>query len=322
MSSAQDGLFDDLPPAAAPEAPAARQAAPAARVMMPNRKQVQLRPSDLESLLAADHTARLVWDFVERQDLSLLYAQIKAVEGRPGRDTIAPEILLSLWLYATLEGVGSARALERLCEAHDAYRWICGGVRVNHHTLSDFRAGQGAFLDQLLTVSVVSLMSTGAVDLKRVAQDGMRVRASAGAASFRRKGRLQELAEAAGTQVQRLKAELEDNPAATERRVAAARQRAVREREQRLHEALERMPAMEAVKQVNGKAPDTARVSTTDPEATVMKMGDGGFRPAFNVQFATDTQSQVVVGVDVTDRGSDFGEMPKMLDQVAHRYQQ
>lgn len=323
MSNAQDELFDDLPIPAVSEAPEAKPAvSPAARVLMPNRKQVALRASDLESLLEADHTARLVWDFVERQDLSLLYAQIKAVEGRPGRDTIAPEILLSLWLYATLEGVGSARALERLCDAHDAYRWICGGVGINHHTLSDFRAGQGVFLDQLLTASVVGLMSTGAVEMKRVAQDGMRVRASAGAASFRRKGRLEELAEAAGEQVRRLKAELEDDPAGTERRVAAARQRAAREREQRLREALERMPAMEAVKEANGKSPDTARVSTTDPQATVMKMGDGGFRPAFNVQFATDTHSQVVVGVDVTDRGSDCGEMPRMLDQLERRYEQ
>lgn len=319
MSTSQDELFDDLP---VPEKRETKQAAAAARVLMPNRKQVALRPSDLESLLEGDHTARLVWGFVERQDLSLLYAQIKAVEGRPGRDTIAPEILLALWLYATLEGVGSARALERLCDAHDAYRWICGGVRVNHHTLSDFRAGQGDFLDQLLTASVASLMSTGTVSLKRVAQDGMRVRASAGAASFRRKDRLQELAATAGAQVQQLKAELEDDPAATERRVAAARTRAAHEREQQLQQALERMPAMEAIKRANGKSPDTARVSSTDPDATVMKMGDGGFRPAFNIQFATDTQSQVVVGVEATDRGSDYGEMPKMLDQLERRYEQ
>jgi transposase len=317
MSNTAGELFADLP---IPERPTEVAAARVARVLMPNRAQVQLRPSDLESLLADDHTARLVWDFVTRQDLSRLYAQIKAVEGGPGRDAIAPEILLSLWLYATLEGVGSARALSRLCEAHDAYRWLCGGVRVNHHTLSDFRVGQGAFLDDLLTVSVASLMSTGAVNLKRVAQDGMRVRASAGAASFRRKERLQALKAQAREQVERLKREVEDDPAATERRAAAARERAVREREERLAQALERMPAMEAIKRANGKPVESARVSTTDPQATVMKMADGGFRPAFNVQFATDTASQVVVGVAVTDRGSDYGEMPVMLEQLAQRY--
>lgn len=317
MSVTAGELFSDLPmPERTVQAPALR----APRVLMPNRVQVELRPSDLESLLEEDHTARLVWGFVERQDLSALYALIKAVDGGPGRDAIAPEILLSLWLYATLEGVGSARALARLCEAHDAYRWLCGGVRVNHHTLSDFRVGQGAFLDTLLTQSVASLMSTGAVTLKRVAQDGMRVRAWAGAASFRRRGRLQELQAQAREQVERLKREVADDPQATERRQTAARQRAAQEREARIAQALQRMPAMEATKQANGKAPDSARVSTTDPQATVMKMADGGFRPAFNVQFATDTSSQVVVGVDVTERGSDYGEMPVMLDQLAHRY--
>ncbi len=317
MSMSAGEMFPDLPisertvEAATPRAP---------RVPMPNRIQVELRASDLESLLSEDHTARLVWGFVERQDLSALYASIKAVDGGPGRDAIAPEILLSLWLYATREGVGSARALSWLCEAHDAYRWLCGGVRVNHHTLSDFRVGQGAFLDALLTQSIVSLMSTGAVTLKRVAQDGMRVRASAGAASFRRKGRLQELQAQAHERVERLKREVADDPAATERRIASARQRAASEREARIAQALERMPAMEATKKANGKPVDTARVSTTDPQATVMKMADGGFRPAFNVQFATDTSSQVVVGVDVTERGSDYGEMPVMLDQLSHRY--
>ena len=317
MSVTTSELFSDLP---IPERPVEAPAPRAPRVLMPNRIQVELRASDLESLLGEDHTARLVWGFVERQDLSALYASIKAVDGGPGRDAIAPEILLSLWLYATLEGVGSARALSRLCEAHDAYRWLCGGVRVNHHTLSDFRVGQGAFLDALLTQSVVSLMSTGAVTLKRVAQDGMRVRASAGAASFRRKGRLQELQAQAHEQVERLKREVADDPAATERRIASARQRAASEREARIAQALERMPAMEATKKANGKPIDSARVSTTDPQATVMKMADGGFRPAFNVQFATDTSSQVVVGVDVTERGSDYGEMPVMLDQLAQRY--
>ena len=317
MSATLGELFGDLP---IPERPVEAVVPRAARVLMPNRAQVQLRPSDLESLLADDHTARLVWGFVAKQDLSVLYAQIKAVEGGPGRDAIAPEIVLSLWLYATLEGVGSARALSRLCEAHDAYRWLCGGVRVNHHTLSDFRIGQGAFLDRLLTLSVASLLSTGAVTLKRVAQDGMRVRASAGAASFRRKGRLKELKAQAREQVERLKREVEDDPEATERRLTAARERAAREREERIAQALQRMPAMEATKKANGKPVDSARVSTTDPQATVMKMADGGFRPAFNVQFATDAPSQVVVGVDVTDSGSDGAQMPQMLDQLARRY--
>lgn len=310
-------LFEDLP---VPDSVERATAVLPARVLTPNRKQVELRPSDLESLLAEDHTARLVWGYVEQQDLSALYRQIKALEGGSGRSAIAPEILLSLWLYATLEGVGSARALARLCESHDAYRWLCGGVRVNHHTLSDFRVGQGDFLDQLLTANVASLLACGAVTMKRVAQDGMRVRAHAGAASFRRKARLQAFHDQARQQVDALKREIADDPDATNRRQQAARQRAAREREQRIAQALNRLPQMEAIKQAQGKPTDRARASTTDAEATVMKMADGGFRPAFNVELATDTASQVIVGVDVVDTGSDLGQMVPMVEQIEARH--
>lgn len=310
-------LFEDLP---IPEPVERAAVVSPARVLTPNRKQVELRPSDLESLLAEDHTARRVWGYVERQDLSALYRQIKALEGGSGRSAIAPEILLSLWLYATLEGVGSARALARLCESHDAYRWLCGGVRVNHHTLSDFRVGQGDFLDQLLTANVASLLACGAVTMKRVAQDGMRVRAHAGAASFRRKARLQEFHDQARQQVDALKREIADDPDATNRRQQAARQRAAREREQRIAQALNRLPQMEAIKQAQGKPTDRARASTTDAEATVMKRADGGFRPAFNLELATDTASQVIVGVDGVDTGSDRGQMVPMVEQIEARH--
>lgn len=148
------------------------QASRPPRVQRPNRTQLELRPVDLEGLLPADHRARLVWEFVEGLDLTALYGQIKAVEGHAGRPSIDPAILMALWLYATLEGVGSARALERLCEQHDAYRWICGGVSVNYHTLAEFRVGHGEWLDVQLTASVATLLSEGLVDLKRVAQDG------------------------------------------------------------------------------------------------------------------------------------------------------
>lgn len=317
MAASSGELFESLP---VPErAPTAVAALPA-RVQRPNRDQIELRPSDLESLLAEDHAVRLVWGYVERQDLSTLYCQIKAVEGGSGRSAIAPEILLSLWLYATLEAVGSARALARLCESHDAYRWLCGGVRVNHHTLSDFRIGQGVFLDRLLTANVASLLACGAVTMKRVAQDGMRVRAHAGAASFRRKARLQQLHEEARQQVAALKREVQDDPDATNRRQQAARERAAREREQRIAQALARLPQMEKIKQAQGKPADSARVSTTDAAATVMKMADGGFRPAFNVQLATDTASQVIVGVDVVASGSDLGQMVPMVEQLEGRH--
>jgi len=248
----QGTLFGDAPDPEGVTRPTKVPAPGVARVLMPNRIQVELRPSDLESLLPEGHRARLVWDYVERADLSRMYAGIRAVEGGSGRTTIAAEILFTLWLYATLEGVGTARELARLTEAHDAYRWICGGVRVNYHTLSDFRNAHTEALDGLLTDSVAALMAAGAVTLKRVAQDGMRVRAGAGAASFRRGESLEDCLEKARTQVQALKVQREEDPGAVTRRQQAARERAARERQERVEKALERLPELAKLKVKQG----------------------------------------------------------------------
>ena len=219
--------------------------------------------------------ARVIWAYVEQADLSALYAGIKAVAGGSGRTPIAPEIVFALWLYATVDGVGSARAIARLTREHDAYRWLCGGVSVNYHTLSDFRAEQDAMFEGVLTDSVAALMAVGAVKLTRVAQDGMRVRASAGAGSFRRRGTLERCLDAAKAQVATLKQQTEDDPGALTRRQQAARERAQRERQARIEQALHRLPELEALKVKQGKKAEAARASTTDVEATVMKMGDG-----------------------------------------------
>lgn len=290
-----------------------------ARVLMPNRGQMELRASDLDSLLPEGHRARLVWGYVERQNLAGLYAGIKSVEGGAGRPAIAPEILFALWLFATLEGVGSARGIARLTQEHDAYRWICGGVQVNYRTVADFRGLNGGFLDDLLTTNLASLMAAGVVKLKAAAQDGMRVRASAGAGSFRREEKLKGFLEAAQQQVDALKKQIDDDPGADSRRRAVAKLAAVKEREARIEAALARRTELAAIKERQGKKADEARASTTDADATVMKMGDGGFRPAYNVQFGTDTASQIIVGVDVVTSGSDQGQMAPMVDQVEKR---
>ena len=290
-----------------------------ARVQQPNRKQLELRPSDLESLLPQEHRARIVWGYVERQDLTGLYAGIKAVEGGVGRAAIAPEILFALWLYATLEGIGSARAITRLTQEHEAYRWICGGVQVNYHTVADFRSQQGDVLDDLLTDNLASLMAVGVVKLKAGAQDGVRVRASAGAASFRRAEELESLLATARERVAALKRQVDDDPGAEARRKAAAQARAALAREARIEAALARLPELADIKKRQGKKPEQARASTTDAEATVMKMGDGGFRPAYNIEFCSDTESQVIVGVDVVTTGSDMGQMAPMVKQVTQR---
>ena len=310
-------LFDLPSPEARPQPP---EVTAEPRLQRPNREQVELRPVDLESLLPADHRARVVWEFVEGLDLEPLHAEIKAVEGHAGRPAIDPAILMALWLYATVEGVGSARAIARLCEEHDAYRWLCGGVSVNYHTLADFRVQHVEYLDRVLTTSVATLMAEGLVTLTRVAQDGVRVRASAGAASFRRRPRLEAFLAEAEAQVEALRRELHDDPGATTRRQAAAQQRAAAARRQRVAKALEHLPDVEAKKKAAER--EHARASTTDPEARVMKMADGGFRPAFNGQFATDTAAQVIVGVDASNAGSDLGQLAPMVAQVQARYGQ
>jgi transposase len=217
----------------------------------------------------------VVWAYVEQADFSALYVGIKAVAEGSGRTPIAPEMVFALWLYATVDGVGSARAIARLTREHDAYRWLCGGVSVNYHTLSDFRAEQDAMFEGVLTDSVAALLAVGAVKLTRVAQDGMRVRASAGAGSFRRRGTLERCLDEAKAQVETLKQQTEDDPGALTRRQQAARERAQRERQARIEQALNRLPELEALKVKQGKKAEETRASTTDVEATVMKMGDG-----------------------------------------------
>jgi transposase len=290
------------------------------RLRTANRDQIVFRTVALDELIPADHPARTVWDYVEGLDLSPLYGAIKAVEGHPGHPPIDPKILMALWLYATINGVGSARQLNKLCHKHDDYRWILGDVRINYHTLADFRTAHGELLDRLLSQSVAVLLAEGLIDLNRVAQDGMRVRASAGAASFRRRPTLEAALAEAEAQVQALRAELEADPAADDRRQQKARERAARERAERIKGAWDRLPELEARKKPEDRA--QARCSTTDPDATVMKMADGGFRPAYNVQFSTATDSQIIVGVDVVTTGSDAGQMAPMVEQIAARYDQ
>lgn len=321
LRSDQPTLFelpagDDMPPRPAePPLPAGRP-----RLRTANREQIVFRSAAIDQLIPTDHPARIVWEFVEGLDLRPLYDSIKSVAGNAGRPCIDPKILMALWLYATIDGVGNARQLDRLCHDHHAYGWILGDVAINYHTLADFRADHVEFLDRLLTQSVAVLIAEGLVDLERVAQDGMRVRASAGAASFRRRPTLEEALAEAEAQVQTLRLELEQDPAAGDRRRQAARERAARERVERVQGAWDRLPELEAKKKPEDRA--EARCSTTDPEATVMKMGDGGFRPAYNFEFATTTNSQIIVGVEVVTVGSDAGQMVPMVEQVDSRYDQ
>lgn len=290
------------------------------RVRRVSREQLGLEVVDLESLIPDDHPARTLWAAVEQLDLSRFYEAIAAREGHAGRPATDPKMLVCLWLYATSEGVSSARQLDELCRRHAAYKWICGGVTVNHNLLAEFRVGHEAALDELLSEVLGKLMAAGLVTLHRIAHDGMRVRAAAGAASFRRKPRLKDFVKQARKHVEALKAESSE-PGERDRR-EAARLRAAEERQRRVEAALAKMPEAEATKrrQVERKERDKEpRVSTTDPEARVMKMADGGFRPAYNLQISTDVDSRLIVGIGVSTSGSDARLGPLALDDIERR---
>jgi transposase len=311
----QANLFD-LPPADGP-APPTPHGGGRPRLRRAVRDQVVYRALALDALIPADHHARIIWAYVEGLDLATLHDAIGSVLGGSGRAATDPGILLALWLYATADGVGSARQLDRLCRDHVAYRWIAGDVPMNYHTLADFRTDHPELLDGLLTRSIATLMAEGLIDLNRVARDGMRVRADAGAASFRRRPTLDQALIQAEARVEALRAEAEGDPAAADRRRKAARERAASERAERIKAALARLPELEAREKASEV--EKARCSTTDPDATVMKMADGGFRPAYNVRSATTVGGLAIVGVDVIDSGSDAGQMAPMVEQVRRR---
>jgi transposase len=339
---ADRGLFEGLSDQAAPVRRGGRP-----RLRRAERRQVELRALSLDDLVAPEHRVRLVWGFVEGLDVSPLYEAIRSVEGHAGHPPADPRILMALWLYATVEGVGSAREVARLCAEHVAYQWLCGGVGMNHKTLGDFRVDHG---ERLLIDGFAALLAAGVASLDRVAQDGMRVRASAGAASFRRRATLEECQLQAEARVQALRAELDADPGAASRRQAAARGRAAEERRQRVAAALaaaeqlaarqaaiarrraerearkakanaaQPAPAPETVPTAEPKPEPEPRVSTTDPEARVMKMADGGYRPAYNIQLATDAGSGLIAGVAVDATGSDMGKLMPMSEQLAAGY--
>lgn len=292
------------------------------RLRRPDRAQVLLRPCALDELLPPDHDARMIWKVVTSLDLSEFYEPIRARGSAPGRSATDPQLLVALWLYATKNGVGSGRELARLCESHDAYRWLCGGIVVNYHTLNDFRVGHERPLDALFTKVLACLVHKGVVTVDRISQDGTRVRAGAGSSSFRGRETLERLEEQMREHVKALQRRLDDPAHSGSARERAAQQRAARERLERVGQALDELSKVEEAKakQKPKKSKDRpARASTTDAEARIMKMPGGGYGPSHNVQLATDTASRAIVGVEVTNAGSDVNESEPMRKQVEQR---
>jgi len=310
-----------------------RETKPAVRLRVPERRQMAMVVQCPDDWVPAQHPVRMVMALVETLDVSRFAEPIQAREGVAGRDATDPRLLVGLWLYACIRGIGSARELARRCEESAAFRWLCGGVTVNHRLLSDFRGDHGAALDELFTQVIASLVDKELVSVSRVSQDGVRVRVSAGAGSFRREQRLQKLLAESKQHVEELRRQLEcpEYSAALSARQRAARQRAAQEKQQRLEQAIAQLPELKqkqaeaAQKAGQGKRghqirEKQVRVSASDAEARVMKMPNGGFNPACNVQLATDTESRAIVGVEVSHEGSDSAGLSEpMRAQVEQR---
>jgi transposase len=298
----------------------------AARVVRPNRAQLSWDLIDPEDWLPADHPARLVWAFVETLNLTRLYDAVRAREGEPGRPAADPAVLLALWLLATIDGVGSARELDRLTKHNLAYRWLANGVPVNYHGLADFRVIHAEVLDELLTRSLAALMAEGLVKPEEIIVDGTKVRASAGRSSFKRAEKLDASMAAAKERVATLKAEVDADPSASIKRREAARARAARDVEERAAKAQAKLAEIE---QERGKraesspgemaAKDEPRASLTDPDARRMRFADGAIRAAYNVQLAVTSADGFIVAAEATDRRNDSGLALPMVEAVERR---
>jgi transposase len=294
------------PPESEPASP------PVARFQPINRQQMVFRTVDVEQLLEPDHLARAIWEMTGRLDLTAYTEEVRAVEGRAGRPGIDPRLLISLWVYAYSERVSSAHEVERRCAYHPAYQWLTGCEVINYHTLSDFRVQHQQALDGLFAQLLAILSSEGLITLEKVVHDGTKVKAAASGNSFHREKTLRAHLQAAQERVRVMGDPREEAP---DRRTRAARQRAGREQVERLQQALEELQKVQAAPE--GRAePAERRVSETDPQARVMKQGDGGFAPSHNVQISTDTAHALIVGAGVTQDSNDQQQLVPAVEEV------
>jgi transposase len=299
------------------------------RINSPIRSVVEFKMFCLEDVIPADHKARFVWNYVEKLDMSGFTTKIQSVAGNAGRPATDPRLLLALWLYATIEGIGSGRVIEIYCKDHSAFKWLCGDVHVNYHTLTDFRTGNKELLDDLLTQSVAVFLDQGLISLEAIAQDGIRVRANAGSSSFRRKETLEDNYLLAKLYVEQLISEQEAFPTEIADKKKARELRFAKEKEAQLKKSLDQLELLKKIKieakkkqskQLTEEEKKNLRVSLTDPLSRKMKMANGGFSPAYNAQIATDTKTQIIVGVSVVNAGSDAGQIIPMYEQITERF--
>jgi transposase len=287
------------------------EARPKPRFKPINRQQLIMRTLDVERLVAVDHPVRAIWEMMGEVDLSGFEKEIRAVEGRAGQATLEPRLLGSLWVYAYSEGISSARELSRMTEHDAGCQWLTGMSTVNHHTLSDFRVDFKAGLDGLFVQVLGLLSAAGLIELKQVMQDGTKIKANAGKDTFRREQRLREHLQLAEKQIREMGDPRSD---AISQRVAKARERALREKKEKLEVALEELKKVRQTK-AEKEASET-RTSTSDPQARIMKNSDGGFVPAYNVQISTDAAHGIVLDVQAVQAAADWDQLIPGVERI------
>jgi len=300
--------LEKVPVAPLPNAGPANSARP--RVRAVKRSQLTWQMLDVERLIELAHPARAIWELSGRVKLEGFYEPIEAVEGNAGRTPWDPRLLVSLWIYAYSRGISSAREIARRCTYEPAFQWLCGLEEINYHTLSDFRVNHDASLRELFVQVLGVLSAEGLVSLERVMHDGTRIKDCAGADSFRREERLKKHLEAARKQVEAMGDPRQEQPT----RKQAAQERALRDRQQRLEQALEEVQKVRQAKRSQDK--EQARASQTDPQARIMKQSNGGYAPSYNVQLSTESSHRVIVGAEVSQSGSDFVHLIGAVAQV------
>ncbi len=279
-----------------------------------NRQQMSWRAVDVDRLVSEDHLARAIWTLVGHLDLRPFDEGIGSRAEEGGRPAFDPQLLISLWVYAYSQGIGSAREVARRCEYDPAFQWLTGLMGVNYHTLADFRVGKREELDELFTQVLAALNQEGLIALEQVVQDGTKIKALAGARSDQGEGAIREHLERARQRV----AEMGDPREEASPRARQARERAGRERQQRLEKALEELGRWQAGKS-GEKAKSQARASTTDPEARVMKQPDGGLALSDNAQISADAARGLIVGVAITQDANDAAQLLPAVDRLEER---
>jgi transposase len=281
-----------------------------------DRKQFFLEPLDVDRLIDEDHRARKIWHVVEQLDLSRFATEVRAVAGVAGRPSHSPQVLVAVWIYAFSKGLHSAREIERQIRYEPGLRWLTGLTPINHHTLSDFRAGQGEALRELFEQVLAMLTMKGLLTLERVAVDGTKIRADVGKKSFTKRDKIADHLKLAREHLDELERQEQDEH--TTQRQKAAQRRAALEQEQRLEEALAEIERLRAAKKEDkNKEP---QASSSDPEAAFMWMPDGGLAPGYNVQLVTDGAHGLIADVAVVNDPQDGQQIVPAMERVKQRY--